>query len=128
MSHIILTPNIGLKKFGEGSIEYGTEHLDPDSRVSVINYNLDKIDSALTAIGGGAVLSFAENEVPAGTIDGSNPGFTLANTPVAGSLKLYKNGLRLQLGNDFSLSGNTITYLSGQVPQVGDTHLADYRY
>lgn len=78
--------------------------------------------------GAGVVANFADNEVPAGAIDGSNAVFTLLNAPVASSLKLYKNGMRLQEGNDFTLSGNSITYLAGQVPQVGDTHLADYRY
>lgn len=125
---IYLTPNMGLKKLGPGSIEYGTSHNDPQSSVSLNNYNLDKLDAAIAAAGGGAVLSFAENEVPSGVIDGLNPEFVLANTPLAGSLKLYKNGMRLQEGSDFSLSGNTITYLSGQVPKVGDSHLADYRY
>lgn len=76
----------------------------------------------------GVAVNFAENETPGGAIDGVNSGFSLLNIPLAGSLKLYKNGMRMAAGSDFSLSGNVITYLSGQVPKVGDSHLADYRY
>lgn len=79
--------------------------------------------------GAGVSYNFADGEKPAGLIDGSNALFTLQNSPApASSLKLYKNGMRLEAGSDFTLSGNSITYLPGQVPKVGDSHLADYRY
>lgn len=67
------------------------------------------------------------NEVPSGTVNGSNTAFTLANTPTAGTVQLYLNGVRLQpgAGNDYTLSGLTITML--YAPQTGDQLLADYR-
>lgn len=75
-------------------------------------------------------IRFAESEVPTGTVNGSNAAFTLANSPVTGSLKVYKNGIRQQAGsgNDYTLSGTTITFQSGNIPQTGDVLLCDYRY
>jgi hypothetical protein len=66
------------------------------------------------------------NETPAGTINGSNVTFTLANTPLpASSLKLYLNGVRQKAGGeDFTLSGATITFVNA--PLTGSILLADY--
>lgn len=68
------------------------------------------------------------SEVPAGTVDGANDTFTVAATPTAGTLRLFKNGLRQKAGagNDYTLATATITFLSGNIPQTGDTLLADY--
>jgi hypothetical protein len=66
-------------------------------------------------------------EVPSGSVNGSNTTFTLANTPVSGSVCVYLNGVR-QLagaGNDYTISGNTITYLTA--PPTGSTLLVDYQ-
>jgi hypothetical protein len=68
------------------------------------------------------------NEVPSGSINDVNVMFTLAHTPVAGTLALYLNGSRLQSGsgNDYTLSGVTITLASA--PLTGSNILADYEY
>jgi hypothetical protein len=79
-----------------------------------------------TVIAGG--VNFASDETPSGTIDGSNAAFTLAHSPIGGSLQLVKNGLILIPGTAYTLSANSITYLSGYIPQPGDTHVAWYRY
>jgi len=55
----------------------------------------------------------ASLQVPAeyvGTGDGEVVEFTLDNTPVSGSLKLYANGVLQAEGTDFTLSGVTITF------------------
>jgi hypothetical protein len=59
-------------------------------------------------------------------VNGSNTAFTLANTPQAGTVRLYQNGLRLfaGAGNDYTISGGTITFLTA--PSTGDTLLVDY--
>lgn len=75
----------------------------------------------------GGSANFVDAATPAGTIDGTNDTFSLATTPVSGSLKLYKNGIQQILGSDYTLSGTTITYVAGNIPQVGDVHRADYR-
>lgn len=68
------------------------------------------------------------NETPSGAINGANVTFTLAHAPVAGTLRLYQNGLRLAegVGNDYTLSGATITMAIA--PVTGDRLLADYVY
>jgi hypothetical protein len=66
-------------------------------------------------------------EVPAGTLNGLNPNFTLNYIPVIpNSLALFRNGVRQRLGLDYTLVGNTITFASGYVPASGDQLLADY--
>lgn len=80
--------------------------------------------------GGGFVPNFADNEVPSGTIDGSNLVFTLAHTPnPALSLELFKNGQEMIAGGaDFTLATATITFTAGSKPQTGDTLIGSYRY
>jgi hypothetical protein len=76
-----------------------------------------------------ATINFADEEVPSGSINGSNVTFTLAHAPnPAGSLKLYLNGQRIKAGGtDYSLSGSTITMVTA--PGTGESGLiADYRY
>jgi hypothetical protein len=70
--------------------------------------------------------NFADSETPSGTINGSNATFTLANTPITGSLHLYLNGRRQAPTADYTIATATITMIN--VPATGDTLLADYRY
>jgi hypothetical protein len=82
-----------------------------------------------SAGGGGILPSFSDSEIPAGTINGANTVFTLASTPSpTGSLDLYLNGLLMKQAVDYTLSGNTITFLMVSTPQTGDTLVASYRY
>lgn len=71
-------------------------------------------------------INFADEETPSGTINGINTTFTLAHTPLSGSLKVYLNGIRLKNGNDYTLATTTITMIN--IPGTGDTLIADYRY
>ncbi len=49
--------------------------------------------------------TFIDAEVPAGTVNGSNTAFTLANVPnPPTSLALFRNGLLLTQGGDYTLS------------------------
>jgi len=52
------------------------------------------------------------NEIPSGLIDGSNTIFTLANTPVTGTVQVFLNGLLQAPGSglDYTISGDTITF------------------
>lgn len=69
-------------------------------------------------------------ETPVGTIDGVNPTFTLSHTPSPPeSLMLFKGGLlQRPEGNDYTLSGETITFVSGAIPSSGDPITAIYNY
>lgn len=50
-------------------------------------------------------------EVPTGTINSTNTAFTVANTPIAGTVQVFLNGLLQAPGGlDFSISGTTITF------------------
>lgn len=71
--------------------------------------------------------NFVTRETPSGTVDGSNVTFTLANTPTAGSEEVFLNGLLQEAGagNDYTISGATITYLSA--PLTGEKLRANYR-
>jgi len=79
--------------------------------------------------GGGVLPSFSDGETPSGAINGVNATFTLANTPSpAASLELYLNGLLMTPAVDYTLSGNTISFLSASMPQSGDVLTASYRF
>jgi hypothetical protein len=79
--------------------------------------------------GGGVLPSFSTGEMPGGTANGSNTTFTLANVPSpASSLQLYVNGLLMTQALDYTLSGNTISFLTASTPQTGDLLSASYRY
>jgi hypothetical protein len=72
--------------------------------------------------------TFVDGETPAGLINGVNSVFTLANSPnPPESLHIYRNGLLLKSGTDYTLSTNTINFLSGAIPQAGDLLTAVYR-
>jgi hypothetical protein len=79
--------------------------------------------------GGGVLPSFADGEIPAGSITGVNTAFTLAFTPSpAASLDLYLNGLLMKQGTDYTVSGTAITFITASIPQSGDLLVANYRY
>lgn len=75
---------------------------------------------------------FVDEEVPSGTVDGSNDTFTLAYVPSpSSSLKVYLNGERLKLGLHYSyalVAGvATLTFLTGYLPLYGDELIVEYR-
>lgn len=71
--------------------------------------------------------NFVTREVPSGSINGSNVTFTLANTPTAGSEEVFLNGILQDVGagNDYTISGGTITYLAA--PLTGEKLVVNYR-
>lgn len=93
--------------------------------------NLTAIVGNLTANAGTSASSaptFVDAEVPAGTLNGTNVVFTLANTPSpAASVTLFVNGILQLNGTDFSLSNKTVTFASASKPQAGDVIQASYR-
>ena len=67
------------------------------------------------------------NEVPSGTINGTNVTFTILNTPI-GEIMLYLNGQYMTPGasDDYTLSTTTITM--AVAPVSGDKLRVNYRY
>lgn len=69
-------------------------------------------------------VSNVRNEVPSGTVNGSNTSFTITTAPVTGTLRVYINGVRQKVTDDYTLSGTTITFVTP--PLTGDKLLVDY--
>lgn len=80
-----------------------------------------------TTASGLTASNFVDQETPSGTVNGSNTAFSLANTPVAGSVHLYLNGVLQEsgAGNDFTISGASITM--AVAPLSGEKLRASYR-
>ena len=72
---------------------------------------------------------FKDQDLPAGIVDGSNNSFALSAVPnPATSLDVYRNGLLQEPGTDYTLVNNSvIQFTAGNIPQPGDTLLANYR-
>ena len=77
---------------------------------------------------GSSGSAFVDAEVPSGAMNGTNMTFNLAQTPSpAASLELFRNGVLMDTGLDFSLSANTVTFSAIATPQSNDVLLAYYR-
>jgi hypothetical protein len=73
-------------------------------------------------------VGFVDGETPTGSIDGVNTAFTLSQSPSpAGSLAVYRNGMRTRSGLDYTNTGSSIVFASGYVPQIGDVIQCSYR-
>lgn len=85
-------------------------------------------DGGLAVTENGLALDYVANETPSGTLDGTNQTFTLANTPLAGTLVLMVNGLQVTEGatEDFTLDGAEITFNAGAIPFAGERLTAHY--
>ena len=59
-------------------------------------------------------------------MNGTNAVFQLVTVPFPSSVQVYKNGIRLAPTMDFTVSGQTITFKTVQIPAIGDVLLADY--
>lgn len=68
-----------------------------------------------------------DDEVPFGSVNGTNKVFTLANIPnPPASVKVFVNGQKMKSGGeDYTLSGKTITAVTA--PPTGSIILVDYR-
>jgi hypothetical protein len=68
------------------------------------------------------------SETPSGVVDGANSIFALASAPLpAASVQLFRNGLLLKAGADYTISGPTITFVPASTPAPGDILQATYR-
>lgn len=77
------------------------------------------------ARGGGSSGGSSDTQVTSEVVSGSGTAFTLANTPTAGTVKLFANGQRLTPVVDFTISGPNITTV---LSWDAGTILADYSY
>ena len=63
-----------------------------------------------------------------GSANGTNLIFTLANNPIGSTESVYVNGVIQQrgAGNDYQISGQTVTFEGGNAPQLGAILIASY--
>lgn len=89
---------------------------------------VDAINKLERTIKSTASYLFADDETPAGVVNGSNKVFTLADSPNPDlSLKLYLNGsYQSPAGEDYTLDGITITFVNA--PLTNSVLRAFYRY
>lgn len=113
------------------------------SRIAMINDNgalesvlgnlgdcvkVDGSSGACGTGGGGSGPVFVDAEMPTGAVDGSNNVFTLSGSPSPTlSLQVFRNGILQRTGVDFSLTGATVSFFSGGIPQSGDVVQTYYR-
>lgn len=98
------------------------------STVATLSTQVANLTSLVNNLNSGSNVAFTDGERPSGTINSINTVFTLASAPSpAASLSLYRNGLALTNGPDYTLAGAAITFASGAVPQSGDILEAYYR-
>jgi len=80
------------------------------SNITLTDQGNGSVTIASTGGGGGGTAVFVDAEVPSGTINGINTSFTLAQSPnPAASLILVQDGVTLNPGVGFSISGANIT-------------------
>jgi len=81
-----------------------------------------------------ATTQYVDNAVAAGTevyselplVTNGSANVTLANTPTNNSERVYLNGIRQAPGDDYTISGTTVTFASALI--TGDKVLVDYKY
>ena len=120
------TPTNGQLLIGNGS-GYTLANLSAGTGISITN-GAGTISLAVNTATFIAVANYVVRETPTGTVNGTNATFTLAATPVAGTEQVYVNGILQNsgAGNDYTISTNTITFLTGAIPQTGDVVRVTY--
>jgi hypothetical protein len=73
------------------------------------------------------MTSMAARMIRGEAVSGSGTSFTLANTPIANTLQLYRGGIRITVaGGDYTIVSAAITLSSSL--ETGNTLTADYQY
>lgn len=125
---ITTTPSNGQIPIGNGTT-YTAATITAGTGISVTNGS-GSITLAVTTGASGVVLAsnFVVRETPTGTVNGTNATFTLAFTPLSGTEHVFVNGVLQNpgTGNDYTISGATITFLTGAIPQTNDVVRVSY--
>jgi len=100
--------------------------IEPGSNAQVLTV-VGGVATWATDVNGLSSAAFVTGETPSGAVNSSNTAYTTAFTPLASSVSLFLDGLRLLegAGNDYTISGSAITML--YAPATGQNILADYR-
>lgn len=98
-------------------------HPDSEAHVSINSNQVLSINTQ--TLGGGGSDTPDTTETPAGDVNDVNTDFTLSQTPVASTLRVYLNGIRQKAGLNFTLATDVITF--DIPPFTGDVIIADYK-
>lgn len=79
----------------------------------------------VTPSAAGGLPTFVDQEIPSGAVNGANTSFTTAFTPLAASVKVYRNGIRQRQPDDCSVTGATVSFVTA--PSSGDLLIVEYR-
>jgi len=116
---------------GRNLLTGNTLTIDPGATLNVAG-TLQIAGTGVTATAAelNAVGLFVTRETPAGVQNGTNPTFTLANTPIAGSEMIFRDGMLMDsgAGNDYTISGATITFLGLAIPATLTKVRVSYRH
>ena len=104
---------------------------EEDTPVNMIDYSTTGTLQAYVYTGafvGNMLVNYYEDQTIGagitGDVNGSNCVFTIAHTPIVGSVQVYLNGLRT---TDYAVSGNTLTLGSSSAPVFASELLVCYR-
>jgi len=112
----------------------GEERLDK-SAIKGLEETLKDLEEKISSksLGGGGGMSsiamnrrFIDDEDLAGTKNGVNTTFTISKIPATGSLKVFRNGQRLRVTEDYTLVGKTIEMIIA--PESDELLYADFRF
>lgn len=99
--------------------------IDPGSD-TILSIDSNQVLSINTqTLGGGGSDTPDTTETPAGDVNDVNTDFTLSQTPVASTLRVYLNGIRQKAGLNFTLATDVISF--AVAPFTGDVIIADYK-
>ena len=120
------------------------DYTTPGSKIECYVYIGKVITESFGGLGGGSTYNFYDKQSPevvdpststtlaaangvSGTQNGTNDTFTLDHNCSYGSEYVYLNGVLLQQGKDYTISGNTITFSSSRIPDITDLMQISYR-
>lgn len=76
--------------------------------------------------GKGKEIRFVDDETLSGVKNDVNTDFTISKNPINGSLKIYRNGQRMRITEDYTFTNKTVTFIIA--PSSTEILLADYRF
>lgn len=109
---------------------------DSEDALTLYAEDLENLASEIVALetylknpqagGVGSVREVAGEEL-SGLLNGTNRVFSSAHLPIAGTYKVFYNGLRMSLGVDYTLDDNDFTF-NFDLPSAGSRPVVDYKY
>lgn len=126
-----ITQVVNQQQIQKLNVAFNNELANINTKLAAHQASIDQLDARIAM---NPIPSFADGEIPSGAINGINPIFVLAHTPVTGSLRIYAGATATAYGNlalqsvHFTVVGPQITFQAGFIPVTGSWLRAYYRY